>query len=175
MIQRFSLSPSVSPLLSLFIYFTRLTAFSPAISCYPPSTLTLCSLPETFTVATTLETSWSKRGKGGGRVTYPEQLSLADFQHVDREGSIGLAYNATDSRYRRLRSEFFYRYSVYFPLFSGKYFPGLYIIISGGINILVFFLFTTFDEILRLARFACHFHSLIKSRFCQYNMLHQIE
>jgi len=36
---------------------------SPAISCYPPSALTLCSLPETFTVATTLETS-TDRSKG---------------------------------------------------------------------------------------------------------------
>lgn len=70
-----------------------------------------CSLPETFTVATTLETStrpWSKRGKSEERVTYPEQLSLVDFQHVDRGRSTGLAYNTNDSRDCRLRSEFFY-------------------------------------------------------------------
>jgi len=69
MIQRFSLSPSISPLLSLFfIYFTRFHYFpSPAISCYPPSAFTLCSLPETFTVATTLETSTVIEAKEGWR------------------------------------------------------------------------------------------------------------
>lgn len=97
---------------------------SPAISCYPSSALTPCSLPETFTAATTLETStrlWSTReGWREGSIprTFPRRISSTWI------GEGAEAYH-TDSRYCRLQSEFFYRYVVCFPLFSDKYFPGL--------------------------------------------------
>lgn len=94
MIQRFSLSPLISPLLSLFfIYLTRLIAFRLLLS---PATLLRRSR-----CAHSLRLSRSPpplkhlhdrdRGKDGRRVAYPEQLSLADFQHVDRGRSIELA------------------------------------------------------------------------------------
>lgn len=130
MIQRFSLSSSMSPLLSLFfIYLTRLTAFRPLLS---PATLlrrSRCAhslrLSRSPPPLKHLHDRDRREGRMEGGFAYPEQLSLADFQRVGRGGSIGLAYNATDSRHCRLQSEFFYGYAVYFPLFSDKYFPGL--------------------------------------------------
>lgn len=60
--------------------------------------------------------------KDRGRVAYPQN----NFPSPISSTWIGKgAYNATDSRDCRLRSEFFYRYIVCFFSFSDKYFLGL--------------------------------------------------
>lgn len=118
----FSLSSSISPLWSLFfICLTRFTVFHPLLS--PATLLRRSCCAHSLRLSRPLPPlkhlhARDQQGKTGGeRVAYPEQLSLADFQHVDRGRNIGLDYSATDSCDCRLQSEFFYRYTIYFPLF----------------------------------------------------------
>lgn len=170
MIQRFSLSPSMSPLLSsFFIYLTRLTAFCPLLSFATLLRRSRCAHSLRLSRSPPPLKHLHNHDWSGGRVegesprtTFPCRFPARWY----RGGSIRLAYyNATDSGDHD--SNFSTDSPFAFPHFRINTFWDC----NFGKDIQFLFFFFFYDislcGITVYIRFACHFYLFTENRFCE--------